>query len=111
VTASTISTGSCGTTTTTTTTTLGTGTCYKVVNTSGVNTPTLLWTDRTGTARSGVTAVSTTYYICSIVTPTEQGGAVDLTIDDCTDGGSTPCTVTCTSLACKQCSSNGVCTT
>lgn len=99
----------CVTTTTTTTTTLATGTCYQVINTSGVNTPTLEWTDLTGTPRTGVTAVSTTYYICSSVTPTEQGGAVDLTITNCTNGGATPCSVTCTTLACKQCADGSNC--
>jgi hypothetical protein len=98
---------SCATTTTTTTTTLAPGTCYRVINTSGVNTPTLEWTDLTGTPRTGVTAVSTTYYICSSVTPTEQGGAVDLDIAVCTSSES--CSITCTSLACKQCADSGNC--
>jgi hypothetical protein len=99
----------CATTTTTTTTTLATGTCYQVINTSGVSTPTLEWTSIDGTPRTATTAVSTTYYICSSVLPTEQGGAADLTITNCTNAGATPCSITCTSLACKQCADGSNC--
>lgn len=91
----------CATTTTTTTTTTVAGTCYRVENTSGVNTPTLLWTSIDGGSRSGVTAVSTTYFICSIVTPTEQGGAQDLSITSCSPPDA--CTNNCTAITCKGC--------
>jgi hypothetical protein len=94
----------CGsTTTTTTTTTTAPGTCYRVVNSSGVNTPTLDWTSYgDGIARSGSAATNTTYQICSTTSPTERGGAVDLTITTCSPADS--CTNTCTVITCKGCS-------
>lgn len=100
----------CGsTTTTTTTTTLGTGTCYQTTNGNGSNPITVQWTDRTGTIRTGSLAASTTVYLCSITTPTQLPSDVDISVSTCTNAGATPCTITCTTIGCKQCADAGNC--
>jgi hypothetical protein len=68
------------------------------------------WTDRTGTSRTGFLSPSTTVYLCSTTTPVELPSATgDISATTCTNLGATPCTITCTSLGCKQCADGSNC--